>query len=106
MEIPQIGSLVYWTHFVVAALFALGLVGLLVRKNAIVVLMCLEIMLNAVNLLLVETAVRTNTPDGMILVVFVVTIAAAEVAVGLGIVLNLYRLKGTIEIDTFRSLQG
>jgi len=49
---------------------------------------------------------RTGTPDGIILVVFVITVAAAEAAVGLGIILNLYRLKGTIEIDAFRSLQG
>lgn len=95
-----------WSHFVAVFLFAVGLLGFLVRKNTIIVLMCLELMLNAVNLLLVETAVRTNTPDGIILVIFVITVAAAEVAVGLGIVLNLYRLKQSVELDTFRNLKG
>jgi len=96
----------YWTHFTAAALFALGLVGFLIRKNTLIVLMCLELMLNAVNLLLIEISARSNTPDGMILVIFVITIAAAEVAVGLGILLNLYRLKGTVELDSFKQLQG
>jgi NADH-quinone oxidoreductase subunit K len=98
--------MIYWNHFTIAALFALGLVGFLIRKNTLIVLMCLELMLNSVNLLLVETSARTNTPDGMILVIFVITIAAAEVAVGLGIVLNLYRMKGTVELDSFKQLQG
>ena len=87
-------------------MFGLGLLGILVRRNAIVVLMSIELMLNSVNLLLVETSIRTGTPDGIIFVVFVITVAAAEVAIGLGIVLNLYRMKGTIEINQFKSLQG
>lgn len=99
-------SITYWSHFVAIAMFALGLLGFLLRRNAIVVLMCIELMLNAVNLLLIETSMRTNTPDGIILVVFVVTVAAAEVAVGLGIVLNLYRLKGSVNLDHFKSLRG
>jgi NADH-quinone oxidoreductase subunit K len=104
MNLPV--SMTYWSHFVSVAMFALGLLGFLLRKNTIVVLMCIELMLNAVNLLLIETSMRTNTSEGIILVVFVVTVAAAEVAVGLGIVLNLYRLKGTINLDHFKSLQG
>lgn len=100
---PQI---LYWSHFIAVALFGLGLIGILVRRNAIIVLMCLELMLNAVNLVLVEISMRTGTPDGIIFVIFVITVAAAEVAVGLGIVLNLYRLKGTIELTSFKNLQG
>jgi NADH-quinone oxidoreductase subunit K len=100
------GEMIYWSHYVAVALFLLGLVGFLVRKNSIIVLMCLELMLNAANLVLVELSVRTRTPDGFILVVFIITVAAAEVAVGLGIILNLYRLKGTVELDAFKSLQG
>lgn len=99
-------SITYWSHFVAIAMFALGLLGFLLRRNAIVVLMCIELMLNAVNLLLIETSMRTNTPDGIILVVFVVTVAAAEVAVGLGIILNLYRLKSSVNLDHFKSLRG
>lgn len=103
---PPSDHMLYWSHYVAASLFALGLLGFLVRRNAIVVLMCLELMLNAVNLILLEVSLRTGTADGIILVIFVITIAAAEVAVGLGIILNLYRVKGTVELDAFRSLQG
>lgn len=95
-----------WSHYFAIALFALGLLGFLIRRNAIIVLMCVELMLNAVNLLLVEISMRTGQAEGIILVVFVITVAAAEVAIGLGIVLNLYRLKGTVEMDAFRNLQG
>lgn len=103
---PASAQIVFWSHYVAIALFALGLVGLLVRRNAIVVLMCIELMLNAANLLLVEISMRTGTPDGIILVIFVITVAAAEVAVGLGILLNLYRLKKSVELDSFKALQG
>jgi NADH-quinone oxidoreductase subunit K len=102
--IPQ--HFIEWTHYLAVALFALGLLGFLIRRNAIIVLMCVELMLNAVNLILVEVAMRTGTVDGIIMVVFVITIAAAEAAVGLGIILNLYRLKETVELDAFKSLQG
>lgn len=104
--IEKLTSIVYWTHFVAVALFGLGLVGFLIRRNALVVLMCVELMLNAVNLILVEIAMRTGTSEGIILVVFVITIAAAEVAVGLGITLNLYRLKKTVDLTSFRMLSG
>lgn len=99
-------QMIFWSHYVAVSLFALGLLGFLIRRNAIVVLMCIELMLNSVNLILVEIAQRSGTADGTLLVIFVITVAAAEVAVGLGIILNLYRLKGTVEIDAFRSLQG
>ncbi len=103
---PVSGQLIYWSHYIAIAMFALGLVGFLIRRNAIIVLMCMELMLNAANLLLVEISMRTGTADGLIMVVFVITVAAAEVAIGSGIVLNLYRLKGTVELDAFRNLQG
>ncbi|NBT57730.1 NADH-quinone oxidoreductase subunit NuoK [bacterium] len=102
----KLASIGYWTHFVTVALFALGLIGFLIRRNALIVLMSLELMLNAVNLLLVQISMRTGTSEGMVLVVFVITIAAAEVAVGLGIILNLYRMKKTVDLDSFRSLSG
>ena len=94
------------SHYLSMALFTLGLFGFLIRKNAIVVLMSVELMLNAVNLYLVEISMRNGMAEGLITVIFVITIAAAEAAVGLGIVLNLYRAKGSVEIDNFRSLQG
>lgn len=95
-----------WSHRVAMMLFGIGLFGVLIRRNAIVVLMCIEIMLNAINLYLVEIAVRTQTEHTMILFVFVITIAAAEAGVGLGIILNLYRLNRSTDLDSFRSLQG
>ena len=99
-------TMIYWSHYLAVALFGLGLLGFLVRRNAIVVLMCLELMLNAANLLLIEVSMRTGTAEGILMVVFVITVAAAEVAIGLGILLNLYRLRGTVELDAFRTLQG
>lgn len=95
-----------WSHFIAAILFGLGILGVLIRRNAIVVLMCIELMLNAGNLLLVEFSIRQGNPEGFVMVVFVITVAAAEAAVGLGLVLNLYRLKNTVELDAFSSLQG
>lgn len=95
-----------WSHYLTASLFALGLLGFLVRKNAVVVLMCIELMLNSVNLIFVEISMRTGNPSGIVMVVFIITVAAAEAAVGLGILLNLYRLKETVELDAFRNLQG
>ena len=96
----------FWSHYIAVSLFFLGLIGFLVRRNAIIVLMCVELMLNAVNLILVEVSMRTGNMAGIIMVIFIITVAAAEVAIGLGIVLNLYRLKGTVELDAFKSLQG
>lgn len=98
--------LIQWSHFVSIGMFALGLFGFLARKNALVVLMCLELMLNAVNLFLIEISMRTQTAEGVILFVFVITVAAAEAAIGLGIVLNLYRLRGTTQLDAFNNMKG
>ena len=103
---PASSQMLQWSHYIAISLFALGLVGFLIRKNAIIVLMCVELMLNAANLLLIEISMRTGTAEGTILVVFVITVAAAEVAVGLGILVNLYRIKGTVDLDAFKSLQG
>ncbi len=106
MSITVTPHILEWSHYLAVSLFALGLLGFLVRRNAIIVLMCVELMLNSVNLVLVEISMRTGRPEGIILVVFVITVAAAEAAVGLGIVLNLYRLKETVELDAFKNLQG
>ncbi len=99
-------SISYLCYGLAIALFSLGLVGTLVRRNALIVLMCLELMLNAVNLILVEVAMRTGNGDGIVLVIFVITIAAAEAGVGLALALNLYRAKGTLDLESFRSLRG
>ncbi len=104
--IPIPSTLAQWSHYIAACLFALGLFGFLIRKNGIVVLMCIELMLNALNLFLVEVSMRSSHPEGIIFVIFIITVAAAEAAVGLGIILNLYRLKGSVHVDLFKSLKG
>ncbi len=82
-----------------AILFIIGLYGVLTRKNAIVVLMSIEIMLNAANINFVTFAAHFNDVRGQIFVLFSIAIAAAEVAIGLAILLNLNRTRDTIELD-------
>jgi len=92
-------------------LFAIGLAGVVIRHNIIVVFMCLELMLSAANLSLIAFS-RFNTIDGLpdyhgqMLVFFVITVAAAEVAVGLAIIVALYRARQTIHTDELTSLRG
>ncbi|GBD07212.1 NADH-quinone oxidoreductase subunit 11 [bacterium HR21] len=82
-----------------ATLFTIGVVGVLTRRNAIVVLMAIEIMLNAVNLSLVAFSAYVGNVEGQLLVFFVMAVAAAEAAVGLAIVLALFRNRQTVFID-------
>ena len=89
-----------------AALFALGVFGVLVRRNAIVMFMCIELMLNGVNLTLVGLSAGLGVVDGPIFVLFVMAVAAAEAAVGLAIIVSLYRRKSTVDISRFDSLRG
>ncbi|HSO23257.1 MAG TPA: NADH-quinone oxidoreductase subunit NuoK [Chondromyces sp.] len=80
-------------------LFCLGLVGVMVRRNFITVLMSLELMFNAVNLNLIAFSFRLGDLAGQVLAIFVITIAAAEAAIGLGLIIALVRLKDTIALD-------
>ncbi|WP_409328706.1 NADH-quinone oxidoreductase subunit NuoK [Trujillonella humicola] len=82
-----------------AILFTIGAVGVLVRRNAIVVFMCVELMLNAVNLTLVTFARSTGTIDGQIIALFVMVVAAAEVVVGLAIIMSIYRTRRSASVD-------
>ena len=82
-----------------ALLFSIGVVGVLVRRNVIVVFMSIELMLNAVNLTLIAFSRYLNNVDGQLIVFFVMTLAAAEVAVGLAIIVAVYRNKESINID-------
>jgi NADH-quinone oxidoreductase subunit K len=82
-----------------ATLFTIGVVGVLTRRNAIVILMSIEIMLNSVNLSLVAFSAYVGTVDGQLLVFFVMAVAAAEAAVGLAIVLALFRNRQTVYVD-------
>ena len=82
-----------------ALLFTIGAVGVLVRRNAIVVFMCVELMLNSVNLTLVTFARSTGTLDGQIMAFFVMVVAAAEVVVGLAIIMSIFRTRRSASVD-------
>jgi NADH-quinone oxidoreductase subunit K len=85
--------------FLAAALFTVGAVGVLIRRNAIVVFMCIELMLNAVNLTLVTFARMNGDIDGQVLAFFVMVVAAAEVTVGLAIIVTIFRARHSASID-------
>ena len=82
-----------------ALLFSIGAVGVLVRRNVIVVFMCVELMLNAVNLSLVAFARINGTLDGQVMAFFVMVVAAAEVVVGLAIIMSIFRTRRTVSVD-------
>ncbi len=93
-------------YFAVSAiLFGIGLTGVLVRRNAIVVFMCLELMLNAVNLTLAGASRMWGNADGQVFVFFVIVVAAAEVAVGLAMVVNIFFRRGTLDVDAPKLLR-
>ena len=95
-----------WYLGLSALLFVIWLVGVLVRRNALVIFMSIELMLNAANLAFVAFARHLHSLDGQIFVFFVMTVAAAEVAIGLAIIVNVYRLKGTVYVDEINLLKG
>jgi NADH-quinone oxidoreductase subunit K len=88
-----------------AALFAIGFLGVLVRRNTLVIYMCLELMLVAATLALVAFSRFNGTEDGDVFVFFILTVAAAEVAVGLAIIVALFKTRQTIQVDRLDSLK-
>src|SRR5438876_3230829 len=91
--------------FISAVLFTLGVAGVLFRRNAIVIFMCIELMLNAVNLLLVAFSAYRGDAAGQVFVFFIMAVAAAEVAVGLAILTMIYRNTGTVDINALNKLK-
>ncbi len=91
---------------VAAILFCLGLVGLMVRRNILFMLMSLEIMMNAAGLAFIVAGSRWGQPDGQIMFILVITLAAAEAAVGLAILLQLYRRFNTLDVDAASEMHG
>jgi len=89
-----------------AILFSLGMLGVLIRRNTIIIFMCIELMLNAVNLSLVAFSKQFGSVDGQIYVFFVMAIAAAEAAVGLAIILAVFRNYYSVETSDVYTLQG
>ena len=89
-----------------ALLFSIGVLGVLLRRSALIVFLSIELMLNAVNLTFVALAQEVGTLDGQLMVFFVMTIAAAEVAVGLALIVALYRSLGSTDVDDVHQLRG
>ena len=95
------------SHYLIlsAVLFTLGVIGVLLRRNVIVIFMSIELMLNAANLTLVAFSRFLQTLDGQILVFFVMTVAASEAAVGLVIIISIYRHKQSVDVDEVNLLR-
>jgi NADH-quinone oxidoreductase subunit K len=89
-----------------AALFSIGVAGVLFRRNILVIFMCVELMLNAANLSLIAFAHTLNNTDGQVVVFFALAVAAAEVSVGLAIIIDLFRKKGTVDVEQVSLLKG
>lgn len=88
-----------------AILFAIGVIGVLIRRNVIVMFLSIELMLNAVNLALVALGRRMGSMDGQVIVFFVMTVAAAEAAVGLAIIISMFRNRETVNADELNLLR-
>jgi NADH-quinone oxidoreductase subunit K len=95
-----------WYITLSAVLFTMGAIGVLLRRNAIIIFMSIELMLNSANLLFVAFARHLNDLDGQVFVFFVITVAAAEVAVGLALIVAIFRTKRSINIDELHMLKG
>ena len=95
-----------WYVALSVILFTIGAMGVLLRRNAIIIFMSVELMLNSANLLFVAFARYLGDIDGQVLVFFVITVAAAEVAVGLALIVVIFRTKRTINIDEINLLKG
>ncbi|MCE1199662.1 MAG: NADH-quinone oxidoreductase subunit NuoK [Marinilabiliales bacterium] len=100
----QIIPLDYYIFFC-SALFAIGVVGVLVKRNALVIFMSIELMLNSANLLLAAFSAYRNDPAGQIFVFFIMVVAAAEVAIGLALLVMIYRSTHTIDINVLNKLK-
>ena len=94
----------YYLYFC-AVLFGLGVIGVLIKRNAIVILMSIELMMNSINLLLAAFAAYLNDPAGQIFVFFIMVVAAAEVAIGLAIVVLVFRTTHSIDINVLNQLK-
>mgnify|MGYP000574237416 FL=1 len=91
--------------FLALALFCIGVIGVLTRRNAIIIFMCVELMLNAVNILLTAFSAYRADPNGQIFVFFIMAVAAAEVSVGLGIIVMIYRNFQTTDVNLLSRLK-
>ena len=96
---------IQWYIYLTVILFSIGVLGVLFRRNAIIIFMCVELMLNAVNLLMVAFSRYFGDTSGQVFVFFVMVVAAAEVAVGLAILMMIFRNNKSTDIDTLNRLK-
>ena len=96
----------YWYMMLSAAVFCIGVYGFLGRRNVIIMFLSIELMLNAVNINLVAMSHYMEDLAGQILTFFVITVAAAEAAIGLAIIISLFRNKETVHVDEMKEMQG
>lgn len=92
--------------FISMAMFAVGVIGVLAKRNTLVFFLSIELLLNAANLLFVSFSHHWGNQIGLVWVFFVLVVAAAEAAVGLAIIINLFRIKHTVDVDQFNELRG
>ncbi|RAQ97374.1 NADH-quinone oxidoreductase subunit NuoK [Thermogemmatispora tikiterensis] len=97
---------VSWYLIVSALLFTIGTIGVLVRRNPLIIFMSIELMLNAVNLAFVTLSSYLDSADGQVFVFIVLTVAAAEVVVGLAIIVSIFRTRRNIDVDEMNLLRG
>jgi NADH-quinone oxidoreductase subunit K len=95
-----------WYLGLSALLFTVGVVGVLIRRNAIIIFMCIELMLSAANLAFVAISRELGDPSGQVFVFFVMAVAAAEVAIGLAIIVSVFKHSATVNVDEVDSLKG
>jgi NADH-quinone oxidoreductase subunit K len=105
MELVTQAVPINWYLLLSTFLFCIGVMGVLFRRNAIIILMCIELMLNSVNLLLVAFSSYSGNSDGQVFVFFIMVVAAAEVAVGLALLISIYRNIGSTDIDVLNKLK-
>lgn len=108
MEVNTFIQTIPLEYFIILSslLFCLGVLGVLLRRNAIIILGCVELMLNAVNLLLAAFSTYKGDGNGQILVFFIMVVAAAEVAIGLAIISMMYRNTKSVDVSIFNKLRG
>ena len=95
----------HWYLWLAAVLFTIGLSGVLLKRNALIVMMCVELMLNAANLTFLAFARQRGDVGGHAIAFFVIAVAAAEAAVGLAVVIAIYRTRGALNVDEVRTLR-
>jgi NADH-quinone oxidoreductase subunit K len=97
---------ILFSLYISMAMFIFGVIGILIKRNALIIFMCVELMLNAANLLFVAFASHWGNEIGLIWVFFVLVVAAAEAAVGLAIIINMFRAKQVVDVDQYNLLRG